>query len=364
MGKEDSTGQRHTTEELRELVRSVRDGTFHYDGRPKKSLDWSTYDELQVREVSSMLELIRKFVDVASGRVQLQERGRGRPPVYPPSDVAKALLLQSYFGVSNRVAAGLVDLFKEKLGISKSFSYKTIERGYDPSPVTLILQQVFSLTNELGNAKEDTFSFDGSGDPASSKVNYESVRSEQRRASDGPVDWQGSRHDFQYGLSSVGVHTRLIGGFKSSAAGRLVGELSMLPGVLSQTYRNCPGMKVALGDALYSTRSACALVAQYGVKPYFFPKQNSTFRSHGVPAWKEMMYGLVEDPQGWLRVYHMRSISESVNSVDKRRFPWKLKKRLPWRKETESFLRRDVYNVRQYSYLSCLQPDMVVKLTG
>nr|AFK24947.1 hypothetical protein Josef01_19c08_04 [uncultured archaeon] len=54
-GKEDGTGQRHTTEELRELVRSVRDGTFHYDGRPKKSLDWSTYDELQVREVSSML---------------------------------------------------------------------------------------------------------------------------------------------------------------------------------------------------------------------------------------------------------------------------------------------------------------------
>lgn len=172
IGKEDGTGQRHTTEELRELVRSVRDGTFHYDGRPKKSLDWSTYDELQVREVSSMLELIRKFVDVASGRVQLQERGRrGRPPVYPPSGVAKALLLQSYFGVSNRVAAGLVDLFKEKLGISKSFSYKTIERGYDPSPVTLILQQVFSLTNELGNAKEDAFSFDDSGDPTSSKVN-------------------------------------------------------------------------------------------------------------------------------------------------------------------------------------------------
>nr|AFK24978.1 putative transposase [uncultured archaeon] len=281
--------------------------------------------------------------------------------------MAKALLLQSYSGVSSRVAAGLVDLFKEKPGISKSFSYKTIERGYDPSPVTLILQQVFSLTNGPGNAKEDTFSFDGSGDPASSKVNCESVRSGQRRAGDGPVvvDWQGStRHDFQYGLSSVGVHTGLIGGFKSSAAGHLAGELSMLPGVLSQTYRNCPGMKMAPGDALYSARSACALVAQYGVKPYFFPKQNSTFRSHGVPAWKEMMYGLVEDPQGCLRVYHMRSISGSVNPADRRRFPWKLKKRLPWRKETESFLRRDVYNVRQYSYLSCLQPDMVVKLTG
>ncbi len=120
---------------------------------------------------------------------------------------------------------------------------------------------------------------------------------------------------------------------------------------------------MALGDALYSTRSVCELVAQYGVKPYFFPRQNATFRSHGVSAWKEMTYRLVQDPQGWLRVYHMRSISESVNSVDKRRFPWKLKKRLAWRKATESFLRRNAYNIRQYSYLSFLQPDMIVKLS-
>jgi hypothetical protein len=59
----------------------------------------------------------------------------------------------------------------------------------------------------------------------------------------------------------------------------------------------------------------------------------------------------------------MRSISESVHSVDKRRFPWKLKKkRLAWRKVTESFLRRDVYNIRQYSYLSYVQPDLVSRI--
>ena len=123
----------HTKKELRDLVSSVRDGTFQYEGKPKRSLDWSSYDEAQVREVSDMLALIKRFVEVASGRIPPEEyersKRRGRPSTYPPSDVAKALLLQSYFGVSNRVAAGLVDLFKEKLGISKAFSYKTIERG-------------------------------------------------------------------------------------------------------------------------------------------------------------------------------------------------------------------------------------------
>ena len=65
-----------------------------------------------------MLYLIRKLVDEAAARLPAQEvekKGRGRPPVYSPADVAKALLMQSYFGVSNRVAAGLPLVFKEKL---------------------------------------------------------------------------------------------------------------------------------------------------------------------------------------------------------------------------------------------------------
>jgi transposase len=369
MAEEEERKRRHTKKELRELVVAVREGTFHYEGRPKRSLDWSSYDEAQVREVSDMLALIRRFVEVASGRIppeEYQRRGRGRPIAYPPSDVAKALLLQSYFGVSNRVAAGLVDLFKEKLGISRAFSYKTIERGYDPSLVTRILHEVFRLTNEVGNAKEDTFSFDGTGDPTSTKANYESVRSEQRRKDDegkGPTgSWPSSssnnKRGFQYAESSVGVHTKIIAGFESTPD-HSVGELSMFPSVVSQTHINCPGMEMALGDALYSTRNACSAVAQHGATPYFFPKVNSIFMSHGVPSWKEMMYEFVEDPQRWLSVYHMRSISESVHSVDKRRFPWKLKKRLPRRRQTESFLRRDVHNIRQYSYLTYMQPDIV-----
>ncbi|MDG6989134.1 MAG: hypothetical protein JRN21_07385 [Nitrososphaerota archaeon] len=75
------------------------------------------------------------------------------------------------------------------------------------------------------------------------------------------------------------------------------------------------------------------------------------------------MHSFVEDPQGWLRAYHMRSISETADSMDKRRFPWKLKKKRPaWRKDAESFLRRDVHNVRQYSYLSYLEPGLIKKM--
>lgn len=370
---EEGRSKRHRTEDLRNLVSSVRNGTFHYEGKPKKSLDWSSYDEAQVHELADILELIRDFVDEAATRISssslLEHNGRGRKP-YPPADIAKILLLQSYFGVSNRVAAGLVRVFKEKLRISNEFSYKTIERGYDPSPITVILQEVFRLTNEYGNSKETTFSTDGSGDPASMKVNYESVRSEQRKNQeqkdssskkehDGAWPSEKKRHDFQYTESVVGVHTKVVAGFLSTED-HSIGEMALFPGVMAQAYSNCPKMETILGDSLYASRKVCSIVSRYGTKPYFMPKSNSTFRSHGVVSWLEMTHALVEDPQSYLQTYHMRSISETVNSMEKRRFPSKLRKKLTMRKDTEDFLRQDVHNLRQYSYLSYLEPELII----
>ncbi len=143
-----------------------------------------------------------------------------------------------------------------------------------------------------------------------------------------------------------------------------VGELSFFPSVIAQTHINCPSMSTMVGDSLYANRVACSIVAGYGAKPYFLPKVNATFRSHGVPSWKDMTYEFVEDPQEWLRAYHMRSISETVNSMDKARFPARIRKRLPWRKGTEEFLRRDVHNVRQYAYLRYLEPELVRPMAG
>lgn len=353
---------RHTTDELRELVKSVRSGTFHYDGRPpKRSLDWGSYNEAQLHEISDTINLIRRFVNTASSRMPEKTRlgRRGRPP-FPAGDVAKALLLQSYFGVSDRVAAGLVYLFKEKLGIASEFSCKTIERGYDPGPVAEILREVFRITNEYGNANETTFSVDGTGNPTSSKVNYESVRSEQRRkkTDDSSSGWPSTKSDFQYTVESVGVHTKLVAGFQTTAD-HSVGELSMFRGVLSQTHVNGPGMYTVLGDALHTSRNNCALVAQYGAKPYFLPHVNSTFLALGVPSWNNMMHAFVEDTQEWLKEYHMRSISETFNSVDKTRFPWKIRRRLPWRKDAAMSIRVYVINVRRCVYMAYLQPEYI-----
>jgi transposase len=382
-GTDEEKKSRHTTDELRELAKSVRSGQFQYDGRPKRSLDWSSYNEAQVNEMADTLNLIRRFVDRASARTPERPRRRGRPP-FPARDVAKALLLQTYFGVSDRVAAGLVRLFKEKLGIADEFSYKTIERGYDPSPVSEILREVFRLTNEHGNAKETTFGVDGTGEPTSSKVNYESVRSEQRKDEREAGAWPSpspsprpepsssssspqrpstaeevaTRHEFQLTVSSVGVHTKMYAGFRTTGD-RSIGEFSFFPSIVSQTRINCPRMEVVLGDSLYANRVACAAVAGYGATPYFLPKSNAIFLSLGVPSWNNMTHEFVADPQRWLQEYHMRSISETSNSMDKTEFPEKIRRKIPHRKDAVSSLRIYVHNIRRYGYMEYLQPELL-----
>jgi len=122
---------RKSVEDLRELIKSVRNRGFTYEGREEKERNWSSYDQAQINEIAEILETIRDIVDEASSRIETKKRGPGRPAVQH-SDIVKVMLMQAYFGMPNRVAQGFMRLFGEKMGIATRFSYKTIERGYDP----------------------------------------------------------------------------------------------------------------------------------------------------------------------------------------------------------------------------------------
>lgn len=221
-----STKHRKTVKELRETVSRVRKGEFPYQEKEPKKIDFALYNQAQINEIADMLETIRNMVDAADKRTQktLQSKGPGRPSA-PAKDIVKVLLMQSYFGVSNRVAQGFLKLFREKLGIASEFSYKTIERGYAPERTKELLDEIFELTNEEGNSKEKKFSIDGTGDPASMKVNYESKRAQQRRQketakvdrADERVDaFPGRKHDFVYSVLSIGTTTKITGGFATT----------------------------------------------------------------------------------------------------------------------------------------------------
>ncbi|MEM0136161.1 MAG: hypothetical protein QXU18_13215, partial [Thermoplasmatales archaeon] len=124
------------------------------------------------------------------------------------------------------------------------------------------------------------------------------------------------------------------------------------------------GMNEMLGDALYSNRKMCSITSMYGIDQYFLPKTNASFRSKGAESWKNMLYAFMDDTQSWLEHYHMRSISECVNSMIKRKMPINIRKKLPLRKKTEETLKINMHNLRQYNYLKHTNPDLIKDYGG
>jgi len=74
--------------------------------------------------MANYLDNIRDLVAEAYKRIKERtpprKRGPDRPPT-DPADIAKTLLLQTYTESSDRVADGLLLLFREKLDISRLF---------------------------------------------------------------------------------------------------------------------------------------------------------------------------------------------------------------------------------------------------
>jgi len=100
-------------------------------------------------------------------------------------------------------------------------------------------------------------------------------------------------------------------------------------------------------DAAYLSRNNCDAIAAYGSTPRVYPKSNTVVNQRGSKAWTQMLLVFITNPQQWLEEYHMRLISESGNSVMKRRFPRNLLKRDDTRRKCEAFSRACVYNLRQ-----------------
>lgn len=356
-----STKQRLKVKDLQQTILNIRTHNFPYKQKETNKTDFTKYNLAQINEITDILENIRDTVDLADQRIHqktLPPKGPGRPKV-PAKDVLKVQLMETYFGVSDRIAEGFFNLFREKLGISEDFCYKTIERGYDPERSKELIDEVLKITNEIGNANESDFSIDGTGDPCNMKVNYESKRAEQRRAKSAktnkePADiFPGRKHDFQYSVFTVGRSTKIIGAFETTDD-HSIGEMSFFKPVIEQTIANCPNFEVLYGDGAYANRVACGLLAQRQITPYLLPMSTVTFRSHGVALWKSMLYSLAENPQRWLESYHNRSMSESVNSMLKRRIAGKVRKKLSPRKATAEALKFMIHNIRQICYLKFL----------
>lgn len=345
------------SETLRKIVTAAREGVLAYEERPPVPRDWSAYDLAQTREIADTLTITRHLVDLAEerclSRPQRRARQRGRPPT-PAADIAKVLIMQTYFGVPNRVAEGLLLLFGEKLGVSREFSYKTIERGYDRKAVNRILDEVVALTNAPIQGVEKVFAPDGTGFPASRKENYADHR--QRQSSEGREagTWPEGKAPTPYrvpvfGAGMIGTRFKLYTAWEGSSD-RHVGELSHFPRLLERTKELHPQMQMVVADGLYAGRGECDRVTRVGAVARFLPRRNVTLKRLGSQGWIPMLLAMVRDPQKWFGEYYQREAAETGYSMVKNR-KGALRKRLGRRKETEAYLRIVQHNITRLGQL-------------
>lgn len=306
------------------------------------SIDWTSYNQAQFEELDNQLILIRNMVDEAANALgdAVEPSGREGRPAKKASDKAKALLIQQYFMATDRFAAGLVWFLREKLGITERLTPKDIERAYDDSDVIAMLMEVLRMSNEPVKGIDNKFTIDGTGMPTSIKQNY---------ASDKTDDAKRAVYDMLIGM--VGVRTKLFSAFAVAGPG---GESPHLPPVLEETASIYTNIDCVMADAGYIGRDNCDAISEAGAVPYIFPAQRITLSQKGSMTWKHMLLALVHDPQKWLEEYHLRSISESVNSVWKRKYTRPLARKTRERRTVEALGRIICYNMRRLSYLHIL----------
>ncbi len=336
--------KRRKQKTLEKFIDQLKNDELDY--QPKKEeessgIDWSSYDEAQVNEFKDMLSFVKKSVDEAVERLGLENdyEGRGRPS-YPAEDLAKGVLLQQYFDVSNRVAAGFVDLFKEKLGIEEAYSYKTLERAYDDPDVAMILREVFEMSQEPVEDEESEFSPDGTGIPNSIKNNWEKEKD--------PGD--GGSEKFTKMIAMVGATYQFLSSveFPDNPHAH---ESPFFEPLLEETADRYVQIDLVSMDSAYLSRDNCDLVEDHGETPRIHPKEGITLKRKGSWAWTEMLLDFIENPQEWLREYHTRSNAESGFSTFKRDFLAPLRKCIGRRRKTEAFARACDYNLKRACYV-------------
>ena len=133
---------------LTQLIKDVKARKYKYVPKEDKPIDWGSYDVAQLNEMNDFLNLTREIVDEIKREIGHIDQGNVGNPPKSCFDKAKTILVQQYFECSNRVAAGLVKILKEKLNIQKELSYKAIERAYENPPVILVFRLLFEKTNE------------------------------------------------------------------------------------------------------------------------------------------------------------------------------------------------------------------------
>jgi len=111
--------------------------------------------------------------------------------------------------------------------------------------------------------------------------------------------------------------------------------------------KHLPDLGNVFGDKAFSSRKNCQLVASKKGIPYLCFKDNATSKAKGNQAWIVSFRAYTRNKEKWLKIYHLRSLVESVFSAIKKRWGSFLRSKKRWMQKKELSLKVFAYNVKQ-----------------
>lgn len=208
--------------------------------------------------------------------------------------------------------------------------HSVIQRGMTRLPMKYI-RKAMNLVTRFLRRRKMTIAVDSTGFSTHQSSTWYDLR----------IERHGSRRDCIKLHISVDVHTGVVHWFTTTAWNRHDSR------EFERLIKHLPEVDKVLGDKAYSSRVNCQLVADKHGTPYLSFHKNATSRARGKPEWIISFRACKEDPEGWLAVYHLRSIVESVFSSMKRRWGGFLQSRKRWMQKRELALKVFAYNVKQ-----------------
>jgi len=277
-------------EEFRQLVCLMREKDF-YEPEEIRPIDWPKYNLAQIKEAKDTLKFIRNQVDEAEA---LTLKGKAGKPLTNPKSLVKAILICEALGLTERNAQGWLEILGPFVGIDEHLDDRTIGDAYDKVEVVYLLKQIFEKTKD----SDGILSGDGTGLETSRKQNYESSK-------------KAGNH-----MTSIVDSREVVQAFDIYEQ-----ECKAMHKLIELVYGNSLRL-----DAGFNDRKLAKEIAEKGMTPYIFPKNNNNL--NGSVAWKSMYMDLFMDVMAWLTEYHQRSHSESFHSSFKSRYGIITKRRI------------------------------------
>ena len=277
-------------EEFRQLVCLMREKDF-YEPEEIMPIDWPNYNLAQIKEAKETLNFIRNQVDEIE---TFTIKGKAGKPLTNPKSLVKAILVCEALGLTERNAQGWLEILGHFVGIDERLDDRTIGDAYDKVEVAYLLKQIFEKTKD----SDGILSGDGTGLETSRKQNYETCKK--------AGNYMTSIVDSREVVQAFDIYEQ---------------ECKAMHKLIERAYGNSLRL-----DAGFNDRKLVKEIAEKGMTPYIFPKNNNNL--NGSVAWKSMYMDLFMDVMAWLTEYHQRSHSESFHSSFKSKYGIITKRRI------------------------------------